>query len=250
MKLIALAALTLAPAISAQAPKSVPVTSEPHHHLVFTTPTLRVFRVEVPKGTSTLLHEHAVDYFWIGIGSAQFENEIPGKPVAKVVSTDGAVHFTRGKFAHVANIDGPSTFYNVTLEVPLEQTNPRNLCAVVIAGEKMNCPEASKRAIAVYTSVKSLPEFETDQTRVTLLTVEPDQALEIKHPVNSPVLVAVDAAEGTLHTTCNDPAGAKTDQIQPKSGDSFVVKATTACILHNASPKAVRFLVVDFLPAR
>ncbi len=254
MKSIVLAELSLAYALacatSAQAQKSVPITSEPHHHLVYTSDRLRVFRVEVPKGTSTLLHEHAVDYFWVGVGPAEFENQIPGKPDAKVDSNDGRVHFTRGAFAHVAKIDGPSTFYNVTFELPLAQTNPRNLCVVVLPDQKMNCPAAeSKRAQTEFSGALTAPEFETDQTRVTMLILQPDAAMEFKKQDRMPVLVAVDNAQGTLHTTCRDPKGAKTDAIQPKSGDSFAV-VTAACVLHNASASPVRFLAVEFAEAK
>jgi hypothetical protein len=246
MKLSALSALSLAFAVSANAQRSVPITSEPHHHLVFTSDQLRVFRVEVANGTSTLLHEHAVDYFWIGVGAAEFENEVPGKPAVKVVAVDGSVHFTKGNFAHVARIDGPATFRNVTLELPRAQTNPRNLCAVVLADQPMKCESASTRAAAAYAGAKAVPEFETDQTRVTLLTIAPDATVELKKQERAPVLVAVDNAEGTLHTTCIDPAGGKTDALQPKSGDTFPVKATKSCVVHNATSKAVRFLAVEF----
>jgi hypothetical protein len=233
-------------AVAAHAQHGVPITSEPHHHLVFSNDRLHVFRVEVAKGTSTLLHEHAVDYFWIGIGAAEFANDVPGKPEVKVSSVDGGVHFTKGNFAHVARIDGPTAFRNVTLELPRAQTNPRNLCAVVLADQPMDCANPAKRASATYAGVTSLAEFETDQTRVTLLTIAPDATVTISKQDRAPILVAVDNAEGVLHTTCIDPSGAKTDELRPKLGDSFPVKATKSCVVHNATSKVVRFLAVEF----
>lgn len=248
MKLLTLTALSLAFAGSAGAQTSVPITKEPHHHLVFANDNLRVFRVEVEKGTSTLLHEHAVDYFWIGVGNAEFTNDVPGKPAVKVIAADGGVHFTKGNFSHIARIDGPSTFRNVTLELPLAQTNPRNLCTAVLADQPVNCATAQRRASAVYAGVNAVPQFETDQTRVTLLTIAPDAVLSFTARGALPVFVAVDDAAGTVHTTCQDAAGAKTDALQPKSGDAFPVKAAQTCVVHNATATAVRFLAVDFLP--
>jgi hypothetical protein len=246
MKTATMVVLSLALAASASAQKSVPITGEPHHHLVFSNDHIRVFRVEVPKGTSTLLHEHPVDYFWIGIGAAEFENDVPGKPEAKVVAADGGVHFTKGNFAHIARNDGPSAFRNVTLELPRAQTNPRNLCATVLASEPLSCANATKRAAAEFSGAKAIPEFETDQTRVTLLTIEPDAVLTFRRQDLAPLLVAVDSAQGTVHTTCLDPAGAKTDGLQPKSADTFPVKATKTCVVHNATPMPVRFLAIEF----
>ena len=246
MKPLTLAALSLAFAISAGAQTAVPITKEPHHHLVFSNDRLRVFRVEVANGTSTLLHEHAVDYFWIGVGAAEFTNDVPGKPAVKVVAVDGSVHFTKGNFSHIARIDGPNTFRNVTLELPRAQTTPRNLCATVLADQPMNCASAQQRAAVAYAGVNAVPEFETDQTRVTLLTIAPDAVLSFKKQGALPVFVAVDDAAGTVHTTCQDAAGAKTDALQPKSGDTFLVKAA-ACVVHNATSRPVRFLAVEFL---
>ncbi|HYV97311.1 MAG TPA: hypothetical protein VE967_07670 [Gemmatimonadaceae bacterium] len=246
MKSLLNVAFCLAATVSVHAQTPVPITREPHHHLVFSNDNLRVFRVEVARGTSTLLHEHAVDYFWIGVGAAEFENEVPGKPVAKVVAVDGSVHFTKGNFSHIARIDGPSTFRNVTIELPRAQTNPRNLCAVVLADQPLSCATAEKRAAAVYAGVTSLAEFETDQTRVTLVTIQPDAVLEFHKREGAPILIAVDDAAGTVHTTCRDPNGAKTDALQPKSGDAFQVKAAKTCVVHNATAKPVRFLAVEF----
>ena len=177
MKLSALC-LACAVASTAAAQKSVPVTSEPHHHLVYTSERLRVFRVEVPAHSATLLHEHAVDYLWISVGASEFVNAVAGKAEANVVAADGSVHFTRGGFAHVARIEGERAFHNVTLELPQPQTNPRNLCEEILAAEKMNCPSAMKRAATAYSGATVLPEFETDQVRVTLITIAPKVTLE------------------------------------------------------------------------
>lgn len=247
MKISILSGLSLAFAMSANAQKSVPITSEPHHHLVFSGDQLKVYRVEVPKGASTLLHEHAVDYFWIGIGAAEFANDVPGKPEAKVTSVDGGVHFTKGNFSHIARIDGPGTFRNVTLELPRTQTNPHNLCAVVLADQPANCTAAAKRASTEYAGVTSVAEFETDQTRVTLLTIAPDATMNFSKVDRAPIFVAVDDADAAVHTTCMDASGAKTNELKPKSGEAFAAKAAK-CVIHNATAKPLRFLAVEIAP--
>src|SRR3984893_9402727 len=112
---VALAALSFVPVAGAQ--RAVAVTTEPHHHLTWTDSLVRVFRVEVPARSATLLHEHAVDYFWIAVGASEFVNAVAGKPEARVVAPDASVHFTRGGFAHIARNEGGSPFSNVTFEL-------------------------------------------------------------------------------------------------------------------------------------
>ena len=52
----ALLCLSSVVSTAALAQKSVPITSEPHHHLVYASDRLRVFRVEVPAHSATTIH--------------------------------------------------------------------------------------------------------------------------------------------------------------------------------------------------
>src|SRR4051794_14729145 len=100
---LALALVILASAAEAQSiPGAVLAKGEPHHHLVYEDATLRVLRVRVPAHDTTLLHEHDPDYFWIALGSSEVVNAKLGAPDATIKSADLSIHYTRGKFAHVA----------------------------------------------------------------------------------------------------------------------------------------------------
>ncbi len=244
----ALICLSCAIAAPALAQKSVPVTGEPHHHLVYTADRLRVFRVEVPAHSSTLIHEHAVDYFWIAVGASEFVNAAVGKPEAPVVAADGSVHFTRGGFSHLARVDGLRPFRNVTLELPLAQTNPRNLCEAVIADQPLDCAAATQRASALFSGARARPAFETEQTRVTLLTIAPNEELDLARHARAPMLVAVDDAPGDVHITCPVADQPKGFAMQSRSGNSYRLTGNSACSIHNATASTVRFLAVEFLP--
>lgn len=250
MKRIAIGALCLSCGLTATAlaQKAVPVVDEPHHHLVFTGPKLRVFRVVVPAHSATLIHEHAVDYFWIAVGPSQFVNAAVGKPEAPVVATDGSVHFTKGGFAHLARVDGDQPFRNVTIELTEAQTNPRNLCVAVIPDQPVDCATATPRATALFSGVAVQPEFETDQVRVTLITMPPRATLELARHKQAPLLVAVDDVPGAITTTCpvtDDPKGF---EMQARSGNTYRLKGTSKCAVHNGASAAVRFLAIEFPP--
>src|ERR1051325_3922736 len=81
--------------LAAQSPprKAVPVNAEPHHHQAFANQYVRVFKVEVAPKTSTLLHHHAKDYVWVGIGASHFINKVEGKAPVPVAVADGQTMF-------------------------------------------------------------------------------------------------------------------------------------------------------------
>jgi hypothetical protein len=246
---ISLLSLSCGFAATALAQKPVPVRGEPHHHLVFDGDRLRVFRVEVPAHSATMIHEHAVDYFWIAVGASEFVNASVGKPEAPVVAPDGSVHFTRGGFAHLARVDGAAPFRNVTIELPQVQTNPRNLCAPVLPDQPVACPPSMTRASALFSGADALPEFETDQVRVTLLTLAPQARLELARHVHAPLLVAVDDVAGSLPITCPVVDQTKGFGLLARSGNTYRLKGTARCSVQNATRSTVRFLAIEFAPA-
>ncbi len=251
MKPAAATLLCLACAIAApaRAQKTVPITAEPHHHLVYTGARIRTFRVEVPAHSSTLIHEHVVDYFWIALGASEFVNAAVGKPEAKVVAADGSVHFTRGGFSHLARVDGAKPFRNVTLELPEEQTHPGSLCELISADDKLNCDDAMKIAAQTYSGGTIFPAFTTDQIRVTRIALAPDQAVEIAKSATPPMLVALNEINGTAHTTCVATSGGATITLRAHIGDAFPGTENHACTVHNAGKAPIRFLAVEFRSA-
>jgi hypothetical protein len=249
MKRTAIGALFLSCSLVAPAlaQKAVPVAEEPHHHLVFSGKHLNVFRVIVPAHSATLIHEHAVDYFWIAVGASQFVNASVGKPEVPVTAADGSVHFTRGGFAHAARVDGDKAFRNVTIELPQAQTNPRSLCEPVIADQPTDCGPAMVRAAALFSGAAILPEFETDQVRVTLITMAPHATLELARHREAPLLVAVDDVPGELPITCpvnDDPKGF---MLQSRSGNTYRLKRSGRCSVSNNTKAPVRFLAIELL---
>jgi hypothetical protein len=236
-------------ATPAFAQKGVPVATEPHHHLVYTGDNIRVFRVEVPAHGSTLIHEHVPDYFWISVGPSEFVNASVGKPEVLVNAADGSVHFTRGGFSHLARVDGPVPFRNVTVEMPETQTNPRNLCDAVLPDQPTDCDAATKRAAAQFIGAGVHPAFETDQERVTLLTLAPNAQIELARRKHSPILIAVDDVSGGVRTTCPVVDQPKGFTMQSRSGNTYRVAGSSRCTIRNPNRVPVRFLAVEFTPA-
>ena len=234
-----------------RAQAAVPAAHEPHHHPSYTDSLVRVLRVEVPPNSVTLLHSHAVDYTWVAVGASQVINAVEGKPDATINSADGSVHFTRGGFSHIARNEGSTPFFNVTIELLRPQEHPRNLCEVVLAGEPTDCPRATTRAREHFSGVRIVPQFETDQLRVTMLTLDGGATLLIQPSTAPPLLVNVDDTDGDATLRCELPGAAPRVPIGSRSGDVAVLDASAMCAVRNPGSARVRLLSLEFLrPAR
>ncbi len=162
--------LLLTFSLNAQAPIAVPLTGEPHHHLVLENDYVRVFRVSVPAHDATLLHQHDVPYLYVSLGPADVVNAVQGRPEARIVMADGQVGYSSGHFAHIARTDAGSTFDNVTIELLKPQGKPRNTCAEIVpGGSEYHCDSPAARKSR---SVDFVPQFQTDEMEASLTRVD------------------------------------------------------------------------------
>jgi quercetin dioxygenase-like cupin family protein len=121
----------------AQAP-AVPVEKEPMHHLFLENEYVRVFKVEVPAGGRTLLHQHDRDYLFVTLGDSKVVNARQNEPARRLELKDGDVAYAKGGFAHVAINDAPRPFRNVTVEVMKEKPDANAAPAQTLAGAGMS----------------------------------------------------------------------------------------------------------------
>lgn len=115
--LLAMTTLTVAQT----APVAVPISKEGHHHLVLENEYVRVYSVEVPPHSETLVHQHDLDYVFVTLGDSDVENIRVGEKPVSLQLKDGEVRFTKGGFAHKAVNNSDQPFRNVTIELKKER---------------------------------------------------------------------------------------------------------------------------------
>src|SRR5438105_274370 len=86
-------ALLVIASTAAFSQRTVPITAEPHHHLVLKNRYTRVFQVNVPPKQSTLMHTHKHDYLYVTLGTADIENHVDGKPPVEQKLADGQTNW-------------------------------------------------------------------------------------------------------------------------------------------------------------
>jgi quercetin dioxygenase-like cupin family protein len=129
--LLVCAAISLSAADNAAA---VPVSQEPHHHLVLENEYTRVYDVTVPAHQSTLMHRHDNDYLGVILEPAEIQNAVVGRPVTNERAGKGEVRFAVAPLTHRATDTGDTPFRNITIEIlkkksgaPKETTAERGL---------------------------------------------------------------------------------------------------------------------------
>src|SRR5580693_8791062 len=103
-------------AAQAAAPE-VELNAEPHHHLTLENKYVRVYNVEVPPHSDTLMHWHRHDYFAVNLGTAEVVNAVKDKPPTTIKLEDGQITFAAGAFAHIASNRTDQPFRNLTIEI-------------------------------------------------------------------------------------------------------------------------------------
>jgi hypothetical protein len=184
------ASLSIAPLAIQETP--VPVSSEPHHHLKISTDDARAYYVAVDAHSSTLLHSHDLDYFYVMLSiSPNLTNRVVGKPDQPLSLTNGDIRYARGGFAHALSNDGDTPFRNITVILLKPQGEPRNLCAKVIQDQPLKCdaPAASDGK-----TDESVPQFATDQLVINLERIAAGHTLALSQKTYRRILIPLDGS--------------------------------------------------------
>ena len=234
-RVLAAAILCFPVVCGAQGPDDIPLKSEPHHHLVLHNDFVNVYSVQVQPSDSVLLHKHEFDAIGIILNDAEITVSGPGKPDSHQKVVGGQLRLQQAGYVHSTVIDGDTAYRNVTVELLLPQQGSRNICASVISTQPLNCPSAHAHNAAL----SEQPQFETNQTKINLIHLKPQQS------------VTLDAsAQSRLVIVLGDTAMVSRVNMGPKalrSGDFLWLDSDSPGeIFENAGGKEVRLLTFAF----
>jgi quercetin dioxygenase-like cupin family protein len=236
----ALLCLTLLTA-QALAPE-VELAAEPHHHLTFENKSVRVFNVEVPPHSETLMHWHRHDYIYVTLGATEVVNAVKDKPPATVKLQDGETRFSPAPFAHIARNPTDQPFRNVTIEI-LEDEALRNSTA------KWDPDKNEDRALDVLQGGTKQILFVKDAIRVSEFELQPGAAVPM-HRTGPHLLVAVndlDLREDALHAEAKDQR--RNSALPPghlKSGDFRWFPGSNSHTITNVGHTPAKFVTLEF----
>jgi quercetin dioxygenase-like cupin family protein len=224
-------ALLLVPLLTAfAAAPEVEITSEPSHHLALENEHVRVFQVEVAPNTSTLLHRHRHDYFFVSLGDSHVVNEVVDKQPVDLKLADGETRFAPGNFAHVARNLSDRPFRNVTIEL-VEDDKMRT----APSPWPMEGGDKGSRGV----QIKVL--FIRDGARVTAVELQPGATVPSHHHDGPHLLVAVSDLDIRSDVDGMGPMPGKF-----KSGDVKWLPGGYTHTVTNLAKSAARFVTVEF----
>jgi hypothetical protein len=225
----------------------IPMNKEPHHHLVLHNEYMNLYDVKVTVGDSIVLHRHDHDALAIAVGDQDLNVGIPGNPDIHQKTPDGQMRLQPSGYMHSTHVNGPVPYHTVAVEFLREQTNKRNLCAVIMAGQPTNCPETATSVSATKQLVQA--QFASDQTQIETVRVLPHQTVSIGPPAGKTsafqLIIALDPFERELIT----PAASDATTQPLKPGDFiWFDKAEPARTFKNSSDKEARIIEITFAP--
>jgi len=230
LRLLFLLAVAAAINLAAQSTKDVPVTSEPHHHLVLHNKYVRVFKVDVPSQQATLMHRHEYDYAYVTIGPTELINQVEGKPATDLKLQDGETRFSPGPFAHLIRVLAPAPFRNVTIEF--------------LHGNRSAKSSSSKwvedRGLQILTGGTEDILFVKDDVRVSDVQLNPDGMLPENQTVAAELIVAV----SDIQLRAGPGHQQQEEVIALSAGDIRWLHPGRTLV--NADNKSARFICLEF----
>jgi hypothetical protein len=219
----------------AQEQSVVPLKLEPHHHLVLHNDFVNVYSVRVQPQDSVLLHKHDFDAIGIMLSDAEITVRVPGKPDSHQKVVAGQLRLQQAGYIHSTAIDGDTVYRNVTVELLLPQQERRNICRGVISGQPLNCRSAQTDSSAF----SEQPQFETNQTKISLIRLKPQHSVTLDASAQSRLIVALD--DTAVVSGANSPPKAL------RSGDILWRDSNSSGgIFENAGSKEARLIIFVF----
>ena len=213
----------------------IPLKSEPHHHLVLHNDVVNVYSVQVEPKDSVLLHKHEFDAIGIMLSDAEITVRVPGKPDSHQKVVSGQLRLQQAGYIHSTIIDGDIAYRNVTIELLSPQQERRNVCASVVSTQPLNCPSALSDGAAL----SEQPQFETNQTKISLIRLKPQQSFTLGAAVQSRLIVILDNT-ATVTSVNSSPKALRSGDFLWHDGDNPVE------IFENAGSKEIRLVIFLF----
>jgi hypothetical protein len=219
----------------AQEQSVIPLKSEPHHHLVLHNDLVNIYSVEAQPKDSVLLHKHDVDAIGIMLSDAEITVRVPGKPDFHQRVLNGQLRLQQAGYVHSTAIEGDTAYRNVTVELLLPQQERRNICSGVIATQPLNCRSAQPNSSAYSEQL----QFETNQTKISLIRLKPQQSVTLGASAQSRLIVVLDNT-ATVTSVNSSPKALRSGDFLWRDGNSPVE------IFENAGSKEIRLVIFLF----
>lgn len=222
--------LLLTAALYAQSPSDVEITAEPHHHQILVNDQVRVFTVDVPAHSETLMHSHRHDYILVTLQGAQIVNAVEGKTPVSINLPDGDVRFVSAPSSHIFRNLSPKPFRNVTIEL-LQDAKLRSAPTKWDEDRGLDILHGGTKQIL----------FVRDSVRVSLIELQPGGMVPLHQHIGPHLVVAL-----TDYELRSDVQDKPPSNFTMKQGGTNWVPGGYSHTLMNTGHTAAKFVTVEF----
>jgi hypothetical protein len=236
LPVLLLLGLPLAAQTPSPEPAAVPVSNEPHHHLVLENSYIRAYYVNVAPHESTLQHRHDLPYFGVLVSGG-------GSPAAPAVgaatpqsSQAPRAIYSPGGVSHTVRNPADVPFRNVTVELLRPQGRVRNRCTEIVQGqplEQCDLPPAGEVRNPSHYAV-----FETDEILVEYWTIEANSTAQPLDGGRDVLLVDLDGPSVT--------AAGGIDSRNAAPGGVLWLPAGSKPVFKSPPDRGGRFFAISF----
>ena len=213
----------------------VEIAAEPHHHQVFANDQVRIFYVEIPAHSETLMHWHRHDYIYINLGDAQVSNEVKGKDPVALKLHGGDVGMSSASFTHVAKNLGDTPFRNVDVELLHDD-----------ALRRLPKPSEDERALKVLEGGTQQVLWVKDGVRASEFELQPGAAVPSQAKARAMVLVALNDLDLNLKDPhrhdAHEPAA---PELHMKAGEAKWIATGFKHPMVNAGKSVAKFVTLE-----
>ena len=216
--------------MAAAASPGVPMTQEPHHHLVFQNSFVNVYEIEVAPGYATLMHQHDYDNLFVVFGDADLTNAVAGENPTKLELPDLGIHFAREPYAHIIANNGKLPFRNITVELLQTQGQVTNFYSSINDALSAAPPDGG--------GIRQALVLGTDEVRVIAVAVPSSKAWAPPQDGRDRLVVMLDKInDGSLPREANSPFPA---------GMLAWFPADTDLSVPNESDQQMKLMILEF----
>ena len=227
-------------AAQALAPE-VELNAEPHHHLTLENKYVRVYNVEVPPHSDTLMHHHRHDYFAVNLGTAEVINAVKDKPPVTIKLQDGQITFAAAPFAHIVSNQTDQPFRNVTIEIVADESLRNSAAHGEIHWDE-------DRALETFPGGTQQIFFVKDGIRASEFELQPGAVVPMYHQQGPWLLIAASDIHVRDNNVRSDPKTLVPVEftLDLKSGDPIWLPSMYLHSLTNTGTKPAKFVTLEF----
>jgi hypothetical protein len=147
---------------------------------------------------------------------------------------------------HALRNDGGAAFRAVAVDLLEAQTGARNRCAELLAGQPLDCTGKAAEAASGRKKGVLVPQMETEQTMVSLLTLEAGAEHLFKASETPPVVIALEGTEAKAIIELKLAGAVGKGEKPLKGGDATTTVPKSPLTIRNTGAGPARFVVFEF----